>query len=200
MLREAQESVRRIAAVVVAAGASLRFGSPKQLARIGGEMLLARAVRIAREAGCSPIVVVLGAAADRIEAECGLDDALIIRNDGWAEGMGSSVRVGIGALVDGTGGRVEGCVVMTCDMPAVTVDHLRTLSASEEIAASCYGGHRGVPAYFPVGMFSDLLGLRRDAGARDLLRSALAVELVGGEVDVDTWGDFERALRMFGRD
>ena len=51
-----------IAAVVLAAGASTRLGEPKQLIEIGGETLLERAIRVAREAGCTPIVVVLGAA------------------------------------------------------------------------------------------------------------------------------------------
>ena len=50
----------RIGGVVLAAGASRRLGELKQLVRLGEETLLGRAVRVAREAGCSPVVVVVG--------------------------------------------------------------------------------------------------------------------------------------------
>jgi len=182
-----------VGAVVLAAGASTRLGEPKQLLMLGGETLLERAVRVAREAGCSPVVVVLGASAASIQAVCDFGDAVVVVNDGWAEGMGSSVRTGVGALLD-----VDACVVMTCDMPAVTASHLRALMASGEVTASSYAGRRGVPAYFPAGAFQSLLELRGDAGAKDLLRSAHFVELVGGELDVDTTTDLARARELFG--
>ena len=183
----------RVGAVVLAAGASTRLGEPKQLVRLGAETLLERTVRMAREAGCSPVVVVLGASAALIQAACELANAIIVVNEGWAEGMGSSIRTGVAALPD-----VDACVVMTCDMPAVTIGHLRLLMASGEVRASSYAGRRGVPAYFPVGTFQSLLALRGDVGARDLLRSAHCVELNGGELDVDTVEDLERAKQLFG--
>lgn len=171
----------RTAAVVLAAGASTRFGSPKQLARLGGETLLERAVRVAREAGCSPVVVVLGASAAQIRAECLLGDAHVVVNDDWATGMGGSIACGVRALDD-----VDGCVVMTCDMPAVTSAHLRLLMVSGEVAASAYAGRRGVPAHFPASRFDELLRLRGDKGAHELLRAAKSLELPGGELDIDT--------------
>ena len=177
----------RTAAVVLAAGASTRFGSPKQLARLDGETLLERAVRVAREVGCSPVVVVLGASAAQIQTECSLGDAHVVVNDDWATGMGGSIACGVRALHE-----VDGCVVMTCDMPAVTSAHLRLLTVSGELAASSYAGRRGVPAYFPAAMFDELLRLRGDTGARELLHSARSVELAGGELDVDTPQDLHR--------
>jgi molybdenum cofactor cytidylyltransferase len=179
------------AAVVLAAGASTRLGSPKQLVRLGSENLLERAVRVAREAGCSPVVVVLGASADLIQAECALGDALIVVNGEWASGMGSSVAAGVRAL-----GEVDGCLVMTCDMPAVSSVHLRELAASGEVSASYYAGRRGVPAYFPAASFGELMELRGDAGAREVLFLARSVELVRGEVDLDTVSDLERVRGM----
>ncbi len=181
-----------VAGVVLAAGASTRFGSPKQLAVLGGETLLERAVRLAREAGCQPVVVVLGASADAIRARCELGDAVIVVNENWTEGMGGSVRVGVSVL-----GEVDGCVVMACDMPAVTASHLRALRSSGEMMASSYAGRRGVPAYFPAWAFPVLLTLHGDAGARKLLQSAQSRELAGGEVDVDTANDLERMRQMF---
>ena len=171
----------KTAAVVLAAGASTRFGSPKQLARLGGETLLERAVRTARDAECSPVVVVLGASAAQIQAACLLGDARVVVNEDWPSGMGGSIACGVRTLHD-----VDGCVVMTCDMPSVTSAHLQRLAASGEPTASAYAGRRGVPAYFPAAMFGELLKLHGDAGARELLRAAKSLELAGGELDIDT--------------
>lgn len=182
----------RVGAVILAAGASKRLGKPKQLLTLGGETLLERAVRVAHAAGCSPVVVVLGASAEVIRAGCELDDAVVVVNEDWAEGMGSSVRVGVGAVQD-----LDACVVMTCDMPAVTAGHLWALMSSGEVTASSYSGKRGVPAYFPVAAFQSLMELRGDSGAKDLLRSARSVELVGGELDVDTMEDLTRSRALF---
>jgi molybdenum cofactor cytidylyltransferase len=182
-----------IAAVVLAAGASKRLGEPKQLIAIAGETLLERAVRTAREAGCEPVTVVLGAASDAIRERCDLSDAVVVLNDAWEEGMASSIRVGV-AAVDGA----DGVVLMACDQPAVTADHLRKLLATGEVMASAYAGRRGVPAYFPASSFPVLMQLRGDAGARELLREAPVVELSGGELDVDTATELARATRLFG--
>jgi CTP:molybdopterin cytidylyltransferase MocA len=182
-----------IGAVVLAAGASNRLGEPKQLLMLGGETLLERTVRVARAAGCSPVVVVLGAFAEVIQTGCQLGDAVVVVNEDWAKGMGRSVRMGVLALRD-----LDACVVMTCDMPAVTIAHLQALMASGEVTASSYTGKRGVPAYFPASMFQSLMASQGDAGAKDLLRSAAHVELVGGELDIDTRQDLELAWELFG--
>jgi CTP:molybdopterin cytidylyltransferase MocA len=181
------------AAIVLAAGASRRLGEPKQLIRLGGETLLARTVRVCREAKCAPIVVVLGASSNAIRRQCRLEDTMIVVNDAWSEGMGSSLQAGVNALDSG----VDGCVIVTCDMPAVSPAHLRELMKTGEITASEYAGRRGVPAYFPASTFAALMQLRGDAGARDLLKAANAVQLPGGELDVDTEQDLERARTLF---
>jgi molybdenum cofactor cytidylyltransferase len=181
------------AAVVLAAGDSTRLGEPKQLVMLGGETLLERAVRVAREAGFVPVVVVLGAVVEQIRQRCELRGAAVVENDAWKEGMASSIRAGLSAVP----AAIEGVVLMTCDQPAVTVEHLRALTASGGVAASAYAGRRGVPAYFPAASFPALVELRGDAGARELLRSAVTVELVGGELDVDTASDLAEATRLF---
>ena len=187
--------MRSVAAVVLAAGASRRLGELKQLVRLNGETLVERAVRVCREAACSPVVVVLGASADKVRERCSFGDAAVVTNDEWAEGMGSSVRSGVRALpLD-----MDGCVITTCDQPAVTAEHLRALMASGEIMASAYAGRRGVPAYFPKMMFVELKNLRGEAGARQLLKDAKALDLAGGELDVDTPADLERVQELFGR-
>ena len=171
----------RVGAVVLAAGASSRLGEAKQLAMLGGERLLERAVRVAKEAGCAPVVVVLGSRAAEIEQGCRMDGVLTVRNDDWAEGMASSIRAGLQVL----SGLVDAALVMGCDQPAVSASHLRALM-NGGVVASAYAGRRGIPACFPADVLGELMLLRGDTGARELLQAARAVELPDGELDVDT--------------
>jgi molybdenum cofactor cytidylyltransferase len=185
-----------IAAIVLAAGASTRLGQPKQLIEIGGETLLERAVRTAREAECTPIVVVLGAGHLQILAHNRLQDAVPVINDQWPEGMASSIRLGVrtlGLVAKST----EGVILMTCDQPAVTAEHLRSLIAIGSVATSSYAERRGVPAYFPAVHLPELRTLNGDAGARELLQGMPSVELAHGDLDVDTPEDVNRAKRLF---
>ncbi len=186
----------KVAAVVLAAGASTRLGEAKQLVMLGGERLLERAVRVAGEAGLEPAIVVLGARAEEIQAACALGGATVVLNESWTEGMASSVRAGIAV----TGVEVDGYVLMTCDQPAVTAEHVRRLCALEagETVASRYLGKLGVPAFFPASRRGELVALRGDAGARSLLIGARAIELAGGELDVDTPESLAEARQRFG--
>jgi molybdenum cofactor cytidylyltransferase len=186
--------VRNVAAVVLAAGASTRLGEPKQLVMLGSETLLERSVRIARGAGCSPVVVVLGANYSHVLHGSLLRDAKPVINEEWASGMGSSIRLGVQTV----GKDVEGVVLMTCDQPAVTAEHLRLIAAKDELKASRYVGRKGIPAYFPARYFGRLMMLRGDVGARELLVDARFEKLIGGELDVDTLEDLERARMLFG--
>jgi molybdenum cofactor cytidylyltransferase len=184
--------MRRTGAIILAAGASTRLGEPKQLVKFGTESLLERSIRVAAEAACSPVVVVLGASADLIRKDCDLRGAQVVLNEGWTEGMASSIRIGLAALQN-----VEGVIVMTCDMPAVTSSHISALAESGEIAATSYAGRRGVPAYLPQLMFSALMELEGDAGARELLRTVPSIELPDGELDIDTEEDLRIAQERF---
>lgn len=178
-----------VAAIVLAAGGSSRLGVPKQLVSVGGETLLERAVRVAREAGCRPILVALGASAERIIGATRLGDAILVRNDTWQEGIASSIRTGIAAVPASP----TGVILMVCDQPAVRASHLQLLmQVSERITASRYAGRNGVPAYFPANAFERLRGLKGDRGARELLRDVETIELPGGELDIDTPEDLCR--------
>lgn len=185
--------VVRIAAIVLAAGASKRLGEPKQLVQLNGEAMVGRAARICREAGCDPVIVVLGFRAEKILEQCSFEGAKVVLNEEWAEGMSAAVRKGVHALE----ADVDGCILMACDMPAVSVSHLQELMKTTEKSASGYAARRGVPAYFPRTMFSQLRDLRGDKGARELLKDARIVQLAGGELDVDTLEDLARVREWF---
>lgn len=180
---------------MLAAGASKRLGTAKQRLVLGGEMLLERAVRVA-EGAVEPVFVVIS---DGEETEFWVKTLVkctVVVNRDAAEGMASSIRAGVGsAMAVGA----DGVVILACDQPAVTAFHLRRLvERGDGVVASGYAGRRGVPAYFPARVFPELMGLRGDVGAREMLQGAEVVELSGGELDVDTVEDLERARKLFG--
>ena len=181
----------RIAGIVLAAGFSRRLGRPKQAVVLGGETLLQRAARTALEAGLHPVIVVLNA--ELPEAGGPLPGCIVLWNESAAEGMASSIRCGVQGLA---GHEVAGAVLMTCDQVAVTPEHLRTLSAQpSQAAGSGYASKVGVPAYFPVNRFAELLALQGDQGARGMLRDARPVETEALALDVDTDEELARAER-----
>ena len=183
-----------VAAIVLAAGASRRLGHPKQLLKVNGETLLERAVRLAKEAGAAPVLVVLGAHRDTIFASVQLSDAIAIVNENWEQGLATSIYAGMRAL-DAASATICGVLLMSCDQPRLTANHLRSLKEAFEmnstptIIASAYGGVRGVPAVFPPDTFAALCALRGDKGARALLDQSdcptIALPFNGGEVDID---------------
>lgn len=189
-----------IPAILLAAGASRRLGTPKQLIEVHGETLLNRTVRLAREAGARPVVAVLGAHCAEIAATLPQDQAVVVENDAWPSGMASSIRAGLRAL-EVHAGTAPGVLLLACDQPRLTSAHLRRLlDAWREtegcIAASAYGGARGTPAIFPRALFPQLNALQGDKGARSILARPhcplVEVEFAGGEVDIDLPGDLER--------
>lgn len=187
--------------MVLAAGASTRLGQAKQLIQLGNESLLRRTARLALEAGCAPVFVVLGFEAERMLAELEGLDATAVVNEGWAEGMGASLRRGMEA-VRGMEAQLAGVLMLVCDQPKVSVEHLRRLlaeqdSREERITASGYAGRMGVPALFGRGFFAELLALEGDRGAREVIRrhaaSVLTVPWPEGATDVDWPEDLEAA-------
>lgn len=184
-----------VAAIILAAGESRRLGQPKQLLAYRGQTLLERAIRLANEAGASPVLVVLGANFATISAAIRSSNAIQVHNDRWRQGIASSIESGMRAL-SVHAPDAYGVVLMGCDQPRLTAEHLSSLVSEFEgreaavIAASLYGGVRGVPAVFPRVTFAELHNLRGDKGARSVIESVLcpvvAKELPGGEVDIDS--------------
>src|ERR1700759_1768943 len=110
--------MQRIGAVILAAGESARFGSLKQLARFQGRTLLQRMVDVAKEAGCDPIIVVLGSASDNVMETLSGSESMVVVNESWQAGIGTSIRAGIRQLID-RGGAAASAVLLACDQPLV---------------------------------------------------------------------------------
>src|SRR5688500_16668103 len=103
-----------IGVVLLAAGESSRLGTPKQLLLYDGQTLLQHSLQVANASNAHPVVVVLGASADTIQRE--IDGSIEHKfvNAEWQEGMASSIRVGINALVK-ISPSAEGAILMVCD-------------------------------------------------------------------------------------
>jgi molybdenum cofactor cytidylyltransferase len=177
--------------LVLAAGAARRFGSAKQLARIGGETLLQRAVARATEVAGHSVTVVLGAHAADIAPLLRHSPASAIINRHWEEGLASSLRAGVSQLP----GSTEAVLVTLADQVAVTgFDLMRLITRWRQqpdwVVAASYDGRTGVPAIFPSHAFAALLELRGDAGAQLLLHRmaerCVRVPMPNAAIDVDT--------------
>ena len=161
--------------VLLAAGASTRMGRPKQLLPVRGKPLLRHVVESVLTEPVSPVIVVLGANAPEI-APCldGLRVHVVV-NAGWGEGMGSSLRIGLEALITSTP-TVGGIIVALADQPDLPTGHLAALierqrATGRSIVASESEGVHGPPVLFTRKFFRALLALRGDTGARSLLRT-----------------------------
>lgn len=192
-----------VAAIVLAAGASRRLGQPKQLVGIAGESMLERALRLAKESGAVPVFAVLGANCAPICAAVSFNDAIPVFNERWQQGISSSIQAGLREL-DVRVPDSEAALILACDQPRLTADHLRALidaynrQATPSITASAYADTLGIPAIFPRAVFPALHALGGDEGARSLLRlpkyPVVSVSFTGGEIDIDIPRDLDKLL------
>ncbi|HEX3730264.1 MAG TPA: nucleotidyltransferase family protein [Opitutaceae bacterium] len=192
----------RFGCLVLAAGASTRMGSPKQLLPVGGEPLVARAAGAALASPAWPVVVVLGSGADGIRPALARLPVLAVENPAWAEGMASSIRAGLAALRQFSPS-LQGVVVALCDHPAFSAAAIVRLAEAQRasgrsIAAARYGGRCGAPALFLREHFAALSRLTGEDGARAFLNAepgrVAAVDLPEFAVDLDTPEDYRRYL------
>jgi CTP:molybdopterin cytidylyltransferase MocA len=191
-----------VAGLLLAAGAGRRFGGPKALVRLGDELLVSRGVRLLREGGCDPVVVVLGASAADVRAAVDLPDVVVA--DDWATGMGASLRAGLAALRQGP---AAACVVALADQPLVgsaAVERLRAAYADGAVAAvATYDALPRNPVLLARSTWDAVAEAAvGDAGARGWLRgnpeqvTEVPCDGTGSPYDVDTPDDLATLLEM----
>jgi CTP:molybdopterin cytidylyltransferase MocA len=168
-----------VAAVVLAAGASTRFGSPKQ------RILLEPVLERVGASSVDDLVVVLGA----YDVET---TARVVRCPDWERGPGASLRCGLRALPE----TAEAAVVVLADGPDLNpaaVD--RVIEAwrrsGEEVLAASYGGHRGHPVLVARSAWDRV----PDEGARPLGAVLVACDDLGAPGDVDFADDLPERLK-----
>ena len=200
MKSEEKAYAKNIGAILLAAGESSRLGTPKQLLLYKGQTLLQHILNSAIASNAHPVIVVLGAHAAIIEKKIDSNTATVIVNDTWQEGMASSIRVGIKNLLQ-VNPSVEGAVLVVCDQPYISSSLLNDLMEAQQktgkpIITCSYANTFGPPTLFHKSIFPELLQLKGDVGARNILRNhADKVEAIWfpqGNEDIDTKADYEK--------
>ncbi len=204
--RPALEIARpRVAAIVLAAGASQRMGRPKQLLPVGDKTMLKHLVDVVRASSASPIIVVLGHRASEMKATLQEGDVEIVVNEDWEAGLSTSVQAGLRAVAP----EVQAALFVLADQPALTaeviaqiVEHYRRTRGL--IVVPTYGGRRGNPVLFDRALFPALMQVEGDQGGRSLLSrypskvEEVAVSSAGVLVDIDTPDDYQRLMNNRG--
>lgn len=194
----------KVAAIVLAAGGSTRFEpspTPKQLLTWQGRPLVAHTADIAWAAGLDPVIVVLGAEADRVAPALEGRPVQVLRNYRWEAGMSSSISVGLAALPAHT----EAALFIPIDQPLITPHVLQELIARWEddpsadiVVPRTEKGQRGTPVLFGRDFFPELAQLSGDVGGRALFETyanrMAYVDVSPPEIltDADTPETFER--------
>ncbi|MFY7794870.1 MAG: nucleotidyltransferase family protein [Chitinophagaceae bacterium] len=197
-----KESVRIDHPVIIllAAGESRRLGRPKQLLVHDGEPLITRALHAAFGLDGLPVIVVLGAHADRMLHLLEDKGVHLVRNPEWAEGMASSVRCGVQEAARRFP-ETDGVIIIVCDQPGLAPQTLQGLidlqrNTGLPVAAASYAGRLGTPAIFHRSIFPELLKLSGDRGARQLLQQlgpqVAVLSFEEGALDIDTEEDYQR--------
>ena len=192
-----------IAIILLAAGASSRMGTIKQLLPWKGSVLINHMLEVACSSIATEVVLILGANAKEIKQvlvpQAGVS---IIGNESWANGLGKSLSRGMEYIMEKHAG-IAAVLVMLCDQPLIEAGYLNRMITSfhegkGQIIATAYGDHKGVPALFSARYFTELQSLGNDFGARELLKKHQdeIYPLSAGNIllDIDTPQDYERLL------
>ena len=190
--------------IILAGGASSRLGQPKQLLRYHGKTLLDHSVNEAANAKADAVVVVLGKNADLFKDEIDKENVRVVVNRDWAEGMASSVRLGLDTLLNSKP-YIDAVIFMVCDQPHISslvLDELITTQqkTTKQIVTCNYGESIGPPALFHKKYFRELMELKGDIGARIIIQQNMSdvatVLFPEGKIDIDTKEDYEALKKL----
>lgn len=186
----------RIAAVILAAGASRRMGRNKMLLDVDGAPMVVRAVQVAHAAGLSPIVVVTGNEPDRIRAALDGLPCRIALNPDFTGPTSGSLHAGLHALDD----EVDACVVLLADMVRTTSDMVRMLVESmahsaAPLAVSRYGDVLAPPLLFRRALWPELLAWHGEGCGKTVVKAHQAEAIIhdwpdDALRDIDTPDDY----------
>lgn len=198
-----------IHAVVLAAGASTRIGRPKQLLPVGSQPLLERTLHGVAASAVDDIVVVLGHAAEAIQAAIDFSRyrARVVVNARYAEGQSTSMLAGLDTLPAG----VDAALFVLGDQPLLHANVYDALLVAYQVGGApivvpLYAGRRGNPVVIPRRFWPALREVRGDRGARDVIAANRAdtVEVEAPDataaviMDVDDEADYQRLITYLG--
>ncbi len=192
----------KVVAAILAAGSSSRFGSPKQLAKIGNQTLIDLALDALDRADLEHIGVVLGCNFEAIndhlhEQKNSIGASFhVLKNLDWKNGLSSSVHTATKFAIAKDASHL---LLLACDQPLVSSALIRNLLeiANEtvhknDIVACKYENSPGIPAIFPAIYFDELLKIEGDKGAKSVIiksKTPVQIEFPNGAKDIDSQED-----------
>ena len=193
-----------IAVILLAAGASTRYGALKQLLPWKGTTLIEHAINTITNLKFINKIVVLGANHKRIKSNIDSKNVQIIVNEKWKLGMGKSIAFGINHILE-KDIKCDGVLILLVDQPLINSEYLNCIInkfklGRDQIIASSYSNKKkGVPALFDQVYFSELSRLEGDKGAKTLLdvysQNVLSVSAQHLISDIDTKNDYEKLYK-----
>jgi molybdenum cofactor cytidylyltransferase len=190
----------KIAGIILAAGASSRFGESKQLLNWHGQPFIHAVAKTALEAGLSPVLIITGADGEKVKAAVQDLDVTTVDNPEWKNGQGSSIKTGISSLHTVT---VGGAIFLLSDQPQVTTSVLRALKEKHAeglypIVAPMVIDQRANPVLFDRSTFKDLQQIEGDVGGRAIFHKHRIEYLPWHDdrllLDVDTPEMYQRLI------
>ncbi|WP_034045580.1 nucleotidyltransferase family protein [Wocania ichthyoenteri] len=189
-----------ISIIILAAGASKRMGTPKQLLKWGNSTLLGNTIETALKLSVKEVIVVLGANYNAIKKEIKHYPITILNNEDWQKGLGKSLAFGV-EYITSSKQKVDGILVILADQPLINAQFLNKLidefnKKEHPIIATSYKNKKyGVPVIFDKIYFEELLTLNDDYGAKHLLKKNKSlVKILIPELenlDLDLKADYE---------
>lgn len=193
--------LKLIAAVILAAGGSTRFGQPKQLLDWNGQPLVIHITDVALKSKLDPIIVTLGCQAQHVKPLVDNRPVDTVMNWRWREGLSTSLQAGLGALPPD----VDAAIFIQSDQPLITSDLISHLiTRYEQTGASIvvprHADRQGSPVLFSRELFAELAGVTGDVGGRHVIRRhpevTAYVDIQNPDMleDIDTPDDYLRLL------
>ena len=184
-------AVEKTILVLLAAGASTRFGDEDKLDEdfLGRPLGLHVAVALEDMPFQDRIAVV-----DSCRIDYGQHGYRVLHNPDARRGMASSLAMGVACATEHG---ADAVLIALADMPRVTAAHIYRLfeasTGADTVVASSDGTHPMPPGLFGAGRFQFLASLQGSEGARDLIRAGRHVVTAPAElIDIDTPADLER--------
>lgn len=190
--------------ILLAAGCSSRYGSPKLLAPFGNRTLIAHAAQSALQTGL-PLFVLTGCYAEQIGTALEGMDARLVHNDQWQDGMGTSIGKAFAHLLQKEKEHFDTAIVCPADMPLVGAAQFQRLIAAHldapaSIIVSDLGNAQGPPCLFPREYFEELSALQGPEGARSVIRThagnVVRIAMPEAATDIDTPQDYAALQKL----
>jgi len=187
-----------VAAIVLAAGESRRFGQPKQLLPVGDKTMIQHVVDVALASPVEQVIVVLSCRAEEIRANIAGRPVQVVVNERWKSGLSTSVKAGLSAVKP----EVSAALFILADQPGITPDIIARLiqryqETRSSIVVPTHRGRWGNPVLFDRSLFKELMQVEGDQGGRQVIAEHKdEVEEIDMETetilaDIDTIEDYK---------